>query len=338
VQKPRVPARRRGSRWWVAAAAALTCAPAIQGAEPPPLTIEAKIPLGKVEGRIDHLAFDASRGRVYVAELGNDTVGIVDLKTRRVVRTVAGFDEPQGIAWEPETDTVYVASGGDGSLRLFDGADFGVLATIALGKDADNVRIDRAARRVYVGHGDGALAIIDPNARRRVGEIPLEGHPESFQLDPAGDRIFVNVPDARQIAVVSRQQQRQIAAWPTGSWRSNYPMAIDAQGARVLSVFRQPARLQAYEASTGRTTSPAEVCSDSDDIFMDAKRRLVYVICGEGQVDVLKPTQEAYRRIGRIATSPGSRTGLFVPELDRLIVAIRATDREGAALWLLRPQ
>jgi YVTN family beta-propeller protein len=325
----------RGCTWWLAVAA-LMCTRAVQGANAP-LTIEAKIPLGAVTGRIDHLAFDSSRGRVYVAELGNNTVGIVDVKNRRVLRTVEGFDEPQGIAWEPVTDTVYVASGGDGSLKLFGGADFNALATIALGADADNVRIDRAAHRVYVGYGDGALAIIDPAARRRLADIPLEGHPESFQLDPAGDHIFVNVPDAREIAVVSRKEKRQLASWQTGTLRSNYPMAIDAQDGRVLSVFRQPARLQAHEVRTGRVASTAEVCSDADDVFVDAKRRLIYVICGAGRVDVLKPMGEAYQPIGRVATSRGSRTGLFVPELDRLIVAIRATDREGAALWLLRP-
>jgi DNA-binding beta-propeller fold protein YncE len=51
-----------------------------------PLTVEARIPLGDIAGRIDHLAYDPTRGRLYVAELGNNTVGIVDLKTRRVMR------------------------------------------------------------------------------------------------------------------------------------------------------------------------------------------------------------------------------------------------------------
>src|SRR6187551_1945688 len=87
------------------------------------LTVDVKIPLGDIAGRIDHLAYDSARQRLYVAELGNNSVGIVDLKQRRLLRTVAGFDEPQGIGYEASTDTVYVANGGDGSLRLFRGAD-----------------------------------------------------------------------------------------------------------------------------------------------------------------------------------------------------------------------
>lgn len=316
---------------------ALIAFPMLAAAAESALVLDAKIPLGEVAGRIDHLAFDPTRARLYIAELGNNSVGIVDLKTQRVIRTVTGFDEPQGIAYEPSTDAVYVANGGDGSVRIFDGADFAPRATLPLGKDADNVRVDPAAHRVYVGYGDGALAVLDPATRKRVGDIPLKGHPESFQLDPAGDRIFVNVPDAGQIAVVSRKSQHVAATWPTGSLRANYPLALDAEQARVVSIFRHPAHLQAFEMSTGHPVNGVDVCGDSDDVFMDAKRHRVYVICGEGVIDTLDASSNGYTRIHRFTTSGGSRTGLFVPEQDRLFVAIRAAHGETAAVWVLRP-
>jgi YVTN family beta-propeller protein len=302
-----------------------------------PLTVEKKIPLGEVAGRIDHLAFDSRRHRIYVAELGNNSVGIVDLKANRVARTVPGFDEPQGIAYEPTTDTVYVANGGDGSVRLFNGEDFAPLGTIALAKDADNVRIDPSTHRVYVGYGSGALAVIDPASRRRMADIPLRGHPESFQLHPNDDRIFVNVPDADQIALVSRTTNRQIATWKTGDLRSNYPLTLDVEKSRVMSVFRRPAHLQAFDMASGHVPNGSEVCGDSDDVFFDAQRQRVYVICGEGFVDSLDAAGVTLTRIGRVKTSSGSRTGLFVQELDRLLVAIRAHGGEPAAVWILRP-
>src|SRR4249919_841894 len=101
-----------------------------------PLSVEEKIPLGDIKGRIDHLAFDPARRRVYVAELGNNSVGIVDMRTRQLIRTVSGFDEPQGIGYEPSTDTIYVANAGDGSVRVFGGEDFAALGRIALADDA----------------------------------------------------------------------------------------------------------------------------------------------------------------------------------------------------------
>ena len=310
---------------------------ALSAAHAAPLTVEAKIPLGEIKGRMDHLAFDPTRQRLYVAELGNNSVGIVDLNAHRVVRTVSGFDEPQGIAYEPSSDTVWVASGGDGTVRAFSAEAFAALGRIDLGDDADNVRIDRKAQRVYVGYGDGALAIIDPARRSKIADIALKGHPESFQLEPTGTRIFVNVPDTNEIAVVDRDTRQQVGSWPTGNLHANYPLMIDVSRGEAILVFRHPARLERYEMRSGRRLGGSDVCGDSDDVFADSTRRRVYVICGEGLVDTYDASGDEYTRLGRLKTSGGSRTGLYVPELDRLIIAIRANDNEPAAVWILRP-
>jgi YVTN family beta-propeller protein len=303
-----------------------------------PLVLEAKIPLDGVRGRIDHLAYDAGRQRLYVAELGNNSVGIVDLKNRRVVSSVKGFEQPQGIGYERAMDTVYVANAGDGSVRLFRGEDFAPLTQIPLGNDADNVRVDADAQRVYVGYGEGALAVIDAAARKRLGDIPLQGHPESFQLEPQGARIFVNVPDAAEIAVVTRDSSQQPLSWKVGELRGNFPLAIDLAHSRVLTILRRPARLEAFDARTGKGAGGSVVCGDADDMFVDENRSRVYVICGEGVVDTHDLGGNDYARIGRLTTTEGSRTGLFLPDLDRLVVAIRGSRKEGTALWILRVQ
>jgi hypothetical protein len=298
--------------------------------------VDVKIPLGDIAGRIDHLAYDSARQRLYVAELGNDSVGIVDLKQRRLLRTVPGFDEPQGIAYEASTDTVYVANGGDGSLRLFRGADFSAVGKINLGADADNVRVDPKAQRVYVGHGDGAIAVIDSVARKRIADIPFKGHPESFQLEPNGPRIFVNIPDAGSIQILSRETNTSIGSWLTGELQANYPLAVDMTNHRVLAVFRRPARMEAFDGASGKRLGGADVCGDADDVFVDDERERVYVICGEGWVDSYA-SGAAYSRVDRLPTSRGSRTGLYMPDINLLAVAIRAAAKEPAAVWLLRP-
>jgi len=152
-------------------------------AESAALEIESKIPLGDVRGRIDHLAVDLHRQRLYVAELGNNSVGVIDLKDRKAIRTLTGLAEPQGVGYVPSTDTLYVANAGDGSVRLFQGAQLTAAEQIDLGDDADNVRVDDATHRVLVGYGSGALAVIDTDTRAKIADIRLKGHPESFQLD-----------------------------------------------------------------------------------------------------------------------------------------------------------
>jgi YVTN family beta-propeller protein len=274
---------------------------------------------------------------VYVAELGNNSVGVVDLQQRKLIRTIGGFDEPQGVAYDAGSDSIYVANGGDGSLRVFRGDDFAPIAKIALGDDADNVRVDSKEHRVYVGYGNGALAVIDTSTRKKMATIPLKGHPESFQLEPGADRIFVNVPDAAQIAVVSRAKGQQVASWPTQHLQANYPLAIDLERDRVIPIFRKPARLEIFDATSGRDLGGVEACGDADDVFVDSRRKRVYVICGEGYVDTVDTYETGLQRMARVPTSAGSRTGLFLAELDRVIVAIRAQGSGDAELWVLQP-
>src|ERR1700736_3076029 len=212
-----------------------------QPAETTPLQLEAKIPLGDVRGRIDHMAVDLTRQRLFVAELGNDSVGIVDLQNRRLIRTIPRLKEPQGVGYEPSTDMLYVANAGDGSVRLFEGNDYKAAGQIELGSDADNIRIDAATNRIFIGYGSGALAIIDPATHNKIGDIPVKAHPEAFQIDLDTSQIFVNVPDAHGIAVVDRASQKQIGKWPISDRGANFPMALDQIRRRILVIFRAPA-------------------------------------------------------------------------------------------------
>ncbi|HKE95326.1 MAG TPA: hypothetical protein VKB34_13525 [Povalibacter sp.] len=302
-----------------------------------PLTLEAKIPLGDIKGRIDHMAIDPGAGRLFVAALGNNTVEVVDLDARKVTRTLTGLDEPQGIAYVERTRKLYVASGGDGSLHAYEGTALTPAGVIRLGDDADNVRFDPQRDELYVGCGSGALAIIDMSAHRKVADIPLREHPESFQLESSGPRIFVNVPEASEIAVVDRVSHQQVASWRTGDLHANYPMALDEPGRRLLAVFRRPATLAVFNLTDGSSTARVATCGDADDIFVDARRARVYVSCGDGSIDVLSSHDDSYTRIARVKTIVGARTALFSPQLDRLFLAARASGDSPAAIWIFQP-
>jgi YVTN family beta-propeller protein len=302
----------------------------------PPLALERKIPLGEVSGRIDHLGIDLKRQRLFVAELGNNSVGVVDLAAGKVLRTIAGMLEPQGVAYVPFADNVYVANGGDGSVRVLGGEDLAPVGRIELGNDADNVRVDTPRQHVLVGYGKGSLAVIDPASRSKTNDIRLKAHPEGFQIDQTSAQVFVNVPDAGAIEVVDLGTGGH-RSWPMQSLESNFPMAIDGEGRVILVVFRSPPTLMALSSQDGRVLAKLETCGDADDVFVDAKRHRVYVSCGEGMVDVFEQTGAGYRRLAQIPTVSGARTSLFVSELDRLFVAAPARSGEAAAVWVFRP-
>lgn len=302
------------------------------------LTLEATIPLDRVAGRIDHMAFDPGRKRLIVAELGNDSVDVIDVVARNVVHRIGGLKEPQGVAYVAAGDRIAVANAGDGTVRLFHADTFASAGSVALGEDADDLRIDPTDGRLVAGYGRGAIAWIDPARAEKSFAIPLAAHPEAFELHPDNGRVFVNVPEARQIAVLDRRSRRQIATWDIGARRSNFPMAIGGDGNALYVAFRNPARLVLFDPERGSVMGEAETCGDADDVFFDARRQRIYVSCGAGAVDVFVRQPDGIRRLGRITTPSGARTSLFVPELDRLYVARRAgLVGRGAAILVFRP-
>jgi len=302
------------------------------------LILERTIPLENVTGRIDHMAIDLAGGRLFVAELGNDSVDAVDLPAGEVTQRLSELKEPQGIAYIADRDMLVVANGGDGSARLYRAGDMSFLGSIALGKDADNVRIDPVTGHVLVGYGNGGLAILDPTTHSKVGDIRLVGHPESFQLEQKTGRVFVNVPDAQQIAVADLKLRDQVAAWKVPGLAANFPMAFDDTSGQLAVAFRRPARLVLLNTTTGAVTESVDTCGDADDVFFDRKRGRIYVSCGDGRVDIVQDEPPGLLQAGYVATSRGARTALFVPEIDRLLVAAPSHGAgSAAAILVFRP-
>ncbi|PYR43365.1 MAG: hypothetical protein DMF95_25955 [Acidobacteria bacterium] len=288
-----------------------------------PLILVRSIDLPRVEGRIDHLAFDAAGQRLFVAALGNNTVEVLDLKSNSHIKSVPGFREPQGIAVLPDPKLVAVANGQGEGMQFIDAGDYHPARLVRLGEDSDNVRYDPATGRLFVGFGAGALASISPADGKVLGEAKLSGHPESFQLERSGPRVFVNVPTADQIAVVDRAVMKVIATWPVVGAKSNFPMALDEANHRLFVGCRRPARVLMYDATAGKESGSFEIVGDTDDLFYDAARKRLYVSGGEGYLDVFQE-EDAYRfaRIAHIATAAGARTSLWVPEQARLYLAV----------------
>src|SRR5437667_1233414 len=281
------------------------------------------IPLPAVEGRIDHLALDPSGERLFVCALGNNTVEGLDLRKGERIHSITGLGAPQRIVYIPELDRLFVANDKGGICKIYDVKSFQTLGELNFKDDADNVRYYDATKKIYVGFGSGGIAVVNAPDGKQIGSIKLSAHPESFELEKNGKRIFVNVPNARQVAVIDRDKGEIVATWKTDLAFGNFPMALDEANHRLFVGCRIPPRLVVLNTESGDVVTKTDISGDPDDVFYDSKRHRIYAICGAGKIDVIEQADpNTYKASPKIDTAKGARTGLFVPEQDVLFVGV----------------
>jgi DNA-binding beta-propeller fold protein YncE len=305
------------------AAAVVTAGLAVPtaGAAEPALELRQTIPLESGTGRYDHLALDDSHGRLFLANLSNNSLDVVDLKAGKLVKQVPGQKKIQGVAYAADLDRIFVGNGGDGACRVFDGKDYSLVKSIPV-PDADNVRYRADTHAVYVTGEDG-LTVIDAKAMTVTATVRLPGPPEAHQLDPARDRLFVNTHKPAQVAVVDLKANKVAAEYKLTSAEANYPMALDADGGRVFVGCRKKPCVIALDANTGKELAVVPIPGDTDDLYYDAKRKRLYAICGEGSVAVIEERGPAEFKLAEtIPTAKLARTGLFDLKSGHLYVVV----------------
>ncbi len=301
------------------------------------LKLEKIIEMPEVSGRIDHMAINLKDKVLYVAALGNNTVEVIDLAKGAPVKSIKGIKEPQGIIYIPGTNEIAVASGGNGDCIFFNATTYEQVAVIHLAGDADNIRYDAAEQKMYVGYGDGGIAMIDPETHKQTGDVKLPAHPESFQLDKKNNKLYVNLPDDHSIAVIDLKSFTVVDTWKTGKYNANFPMAIDTANNLVFVGYRHPALLVSYDNKSGKEISTNELVGDADDIFYDVDKQQIIASGGDGYINIFKrESTNSYKKIADIPSRSGARTSLLIPSLQLFVVAERAGSDSRAAIVLLR--
>lgn len=295
------------------------------------------VPLEGKTGRFDHLALDAKGERLFVANLSNDSLDIVDLKAGKLVKQIVGQMKAQGVAFAPSLGRIYQGNGTDGVCNVFDGTTFKTLHTLKL-PDADNVRYHAASGLVYVGHGAKSLTAFDAKTYEVKATIPLPGAPESFQIDAAKKRLYVNCLKPATVAVIDLDRHEVVAKYPLTLADANYPLTLDTKGQRVFVGCRKKPMVVVLDAVTGKELAGVEIPGDIDDLFYDAKRGRLYAACGEGALAVLEEKEGTFSLIESIPTAKLARTCLFDSESDRLFVVLPRVGETPPELRVYHPK
>lgn len=323
----------------------------VLGQTPSTLELMSRIPLAKVNGRMDHVGLDLAGQRLFAAAFDNKTLEVIDVQAGKQVRTIANLNHPQQSYFDAASNRLFVSSEGDGTVKIFDGTSFALLQTVQLSTDADNMRFDARNGHLVVAYGgekflngqvargaglrDGALAILDTSGKK-LGEIPTDGHPESLAVEKNGTRVFTNVPDKKEIVVGDLASYDVLAHWALPGCE-NYPMAFDEDHHRVFVMCRASGNLLALDSVSGRQVAsmPLTPSASSDDMFYDASKGRIYVLAriiqkdnpripGPGIIEVFQQKDpDHYEKIESFQSGFAAQTGLFVPEWNKLFVATR---------------
>lgn len=328
---------------WLASCVCVAIASLAIGQEPPtvdqPLILDRIIAVPEAEGRFDHMAVDTKTGRVFATVYGDDTVRVLDVHRGRTIHTIReGLNEPQGVAYLPDLNRIVVTNSGDGSCKFFDGTTYEPIATVKFSDDADQLRYDAAKQVIYVGYADGAIGVIDAKSNKLTAEVyELGAHPESFQLEETGSRIFVNLASRNEIAVIDRTTKK-IAKWTLTGAGTNFPMALDEKHRRLFVSARRPATLLVLDMDTAREIARLPGPADSDDMWYDATRSRIYIPGGEGLIFVYQQLDaDHYSLLAKVPSAIGARTSAYYGQVGKhnsLYLAVPGRSNRGAELWV----
>lgn len=306
--------------------------------ESAPLLLDRIIPIPDTVGRFDHMSVDNERGLIFAPVYGNDTVEILDVARGKRTRTLSGeFVRPQAALYMPDLNRLAVSNNGDGTVKIFDGDSFKLIGTVKFAADADNLRYDPAAKRAYCGYGEGSIGVFDATTNKIVDDYPTGVHPESFQLERNGPRIFVNLASISRVAVIDRNTHKT-TQWTLGEAGTNFPMALDQDRRRIFIAARRPARLLVLDMDSGKIIASLPGAADTDDMWYDVTRRRIYVPSGEGYMYCYRQIDaDHYAREAKIPTAIGARTSSYSGQVGKhnsLYLAVPARVFKGAELWV----
>jgi DNA-binding beta-propeller fold protein YncE len=311
----------------------------VAAAEPATLELLQTIPLKGAAGRLDHLAIDGKHARLFVANLSNNSLDIVDLKAGKLLKQVPDQKKIQGIAYAPDLDRIYVGNGIGGECNVFDGKDYKLLKSIKL-PGADNVRYLASRHLVYVGHAEKTLSAIDARTCEVKAEIKLPGRPEGFQLETKRPRLYLNTVDPTRLVVVDTDKNEVLHRYPLKLADRAYPMAVDEANHRLFLGCRNKPSIVVVDSENGKEVVSVAIPEDIDDLFYDAKNKRLYASCGAGALAVVRQRDaDHYETLETIPTVKVARTCFFDPAGERLYLIVpRQEGEEGPTIRVYKPR
>lgn len=285
---------------------ALTLAAAPAGAGAPSYRVSTRVPVP--DAAWDYASFDAGHGRLLVNR--NDGVLSLDVNSGHVTPIFVAGAHTHATVVTPGGRLI-ITNGADNTVSVADADTGRVIANIAVGQKPDAAVFDPASGLVFVMNADsGDVSLIDPARAALVGRISVPGKLEFAAVDAHG-RLFINVEDTAEIAVVDTRAQKLISRWSIKGCESPTGLAfVSAHQALVTSCANRVAKF--VDPRNGRELGQVKIGPSPDAVLYDAHRDLVAIASAgsleeDGELTLLKGGGRG-KVLQRITTQRGART------------------------------
>lgn len=309
-----------------------------------PLRLAGSTPVPGYSGDFDHFDIDATGDRLFLAGEEGKTLEIFKLSTGERLAELKDVDTPHSLLWLPKSNELLVIDGEKG-LVWRDGKTLKVKRTRALGAPgADSAAYDAGSGRLFVVTGgkdvpmkECFLNAVDPRTGRTIWATRFDAdHVEALAVEVKGRRIFINVTDKNQLAVLDKNTGKVLKTIQVREAEQNAPIAMDERTHRLFVVTRKPGKLLVINADTLTTIAEFKAPERTDQVTWDPIHRQVYVTGGEGYVSVVQQVDaDHYTDVQKVASGPGAKTAILTPKADRLYVAQSPGESKilGKLLW-----
>ncbi|HEV2395427.1 MAG TPA: hypothetical protein VGS27_00615 [Candidatus Sulfotelmatobacter sp.] len=258
------------------------------------------------EGGYDYITVDAQNHRLYVPRSTHTMV--IDAMSGNTVADIPGQKHNHGVALAPELGRGFISDGA-GSIVIFDLKSNAVLGTVASKDDTDGIIYDKSTGLVLSGAGDaGALVILKADADPKsaaIESIDLGGKPEYLAADGAG-KVYVNLEDKDQLAVVDLKARKVLAHWPVAPGGSPVGLSIDTKNHRLFIGCRKPQKMIVMSTEDGKVIADLPIGAGVDATRWDGHQ--AFASCRDGHLTVIEEKNGKWEVAQTVTTASGART------------------------------
>ena len=288
----------------------------------------------------DHLAIDLDGKRLFTTPQAEKSVEVLDLNSGKLIHRIPELQNPHSILYRADVHRLYITDGGAGKLRVYDSRTYEPVKSIEGLPDADSIGYDATTKELYVTNGGesvkseySSLSVIDTTSVAKVADVKIKaGALEAMVLEKQGPLIYINLMDQNKIAVVNRRTRKEVAEWPVTKGHKNIAIAVDEVHHRLFVGCRNTETegvIIIFDTKTGKELEQTiPIAGWVDYLAYDASAKRLYGTCGPqtgetGYVYAFADNgQDRYSLIAKTPTALRAKTGLYVPELGEMFVAV----------------